>query len=34
MLLLLCLIILGGGFGGKQLRCDFPYAAIAVAANK
>lgn len=27
-------VCLGGGFGGKELRCDFPYAAVAVAANK
>ena len=27
-------LTLGGGFGGKETRCDIPYAAVAVAANK
>ena len=26
-------LIIGGGFGGKEIRCDFPYVAVAVAAN-
>lgn len=26
--------ILGGGFGGKELRSTAPYTAVAVAANK
>lgn len=24
----------GGGFGGKESRCDVPYSAVAVAAKK
>ena len=25
---------LDGGFGNKETRCDIPYAAVTVAANK
>ena len=27
-------ICIGGGFGGKELRCNVPYTAVTVAANK